>query len=139
MAGKNLPYVESVLIDSKKEFSPVRPISKIKSVTSDHFPVIVTFRNLPPKKGGNKPKVDNFTIWNTNKAGGWTEYENLTKKDDLFLNILQDNETSTILQNVSPTEAMDKLDKVMTKVKHTAFGKVILGKVLPKKLKMKHH
>ena len=81
------PYVDTVLIDSQKEFSPLRPISKVKSVTSDHFPIIVTFTNLPMKNTKKKTKVDNFTIWNTNKENGWNNYEYPTRKDELFKNI----------------------------------------------------
>ena len=57
------------------------------SVTSDHFPVIVTFKNLPPKNS-NKPQTDKHLMWNTNKVGGWEVYENLTREDDLFSNII---------------------------------------------------
>ena len=127
-----LPYVESILIDSKKEFSPIRPISKVKWITSDHFPIIVTFKNLP-LKNTKKTKIDNFTIWNTNKSGGWTAYENLTSKDDIFANICNDemnncltlpssnddifdnicNDEMNDLVTESSTEAMDKLSKVI--------------------------
>ena len=143
-----VPYVERVLIDSKKEFSPIRPISKNKSVKSDHFPVIVTFRNLPTEDL-KKPPIEKYTMWNTNKVGGWEEYENLSRKDDLFMNIVncekdnrrekslqkdrhekslqQDSMVATSLE--STTEAMNKINKVMTKVKYTAFGKVKIRKV----------
>ena len=136
-----LPFIESVVIDSKKEFSPVRPISKLKGVTSDHFPMIVTFKDLPLKNAQSKSKTDKYTMWNTNKDGGWQEYENLTRKDDIFENICMDidmdiNGKKGLDMDVngnkglvpSPTddvtESMNKLSKVMTKVKHTAFGKV---------------
>ena len=144
-----VPFVESVLIDSKMEFSPIRPISKTKSVTSDHFPVIVTFKNLPPKNS-KKPQTDKHLMWNTNKVGGWEVYENLTREDDLFSNIvnvdkedrheksLQKSRHEKSLQqdNMAPlplesaTEAMNKINKVMTKVKHTAFGKVKIKKAI---------
>ena len=75
-------------------------------------------------------------------------YENLTREDDLFSNIvnvdkedrheksLQNNRHEKSLQNSmaitpqeSTTEAMNKINQVMTKVKHTAFGKVKIRKV----------
>ena len=127
------PYVDTVLIDSQKEFSPLRPISKVKSVTSDHFPIIVTFTNLPMKNTKKKTKVDNFTIWNTNKENGWNNYEYLTRKDELFKNICIAENTDMNRNDVSPTDAMDKINNVMTKVKHTAFGKVKISKNTKKK------
>ena len=56
-------------------------------MTSDHFPIIVTFKDLP-NKTSKKPPTENYTMWNTNKVGGWEVYENLTGKDDLFTNIV---------------------------------------------------
>ena len=87
MSKRLVPYVESILIDSKKEFTPIRPISKTKSVTSDHFPVIVAFKNLPTEDS-KKPPIEKYIMWNTNNVGGWEEYETLTRKDDLFMNIV---------------------------------------------------
>ena len=37
------PFIEKLEVDSDKVFSPIRPISKTKSITSDHFPLIITF------------------------------------------------------------------------------------------------
>ena len=149
-----VPYVESILIDSKKEFSPIRPISKTKSVTSDHFPIIVTFRNLPTE-ATKKPPIEKYTMWNTNKVGGLEEYENLTRKDDLFKNIVNFSkeyrheksmhearheksrkQDSMDTPHASSTETMNKINKVMTKVKHTAFGKVKIRKVKNKENKV---
>ena len=39
------PYIESLVIDSTMKFAPKRALSKTKSVTSDHFPSIVTFND----------------------------------------------------------------------------------------------
>ena len=36
-------FIEKIEIEREMKYAPVRPISKTKSVSSDHFPVIVTF------------------------------------------------------------------------------------------------
>ena len=64
-----LPFFISLTIDSERKYSPVRPISKHESRHSDHFPIIVEFRNIPrrrQKRLNQKP----FTVWNTKKEGG---------------------------------------------------------------------
>ena len=45
-----LPYFKSITIDSRRKYSPVRPINKNEVRHSDHFPVIVQFENIPVRK-----------------------------------------------------------------------------------------
>ena len=76
------PFIENLEIDNMKVFSPIRPLSKNKFVTSDHFPSIMTFAPAFCKKATSK-KNDCFTMWNKNKEG-WTRYKELTEDDDKF-------------------------------------------------------
>ena len=97
-----------------KKFSPVRPLSKTKSVTSDHFPLIVTFTaSFCTKTSVKKP--DSYTMWNTNKDGGWSRYKEMTEEDDLFTKAFGrnvDNDDITL----SNTESMENIDKIMNKL-----------------------
>ena len=78
LVSKSLePYIESVVIDSSMKYAPVRPLSKEKSVASDHFPILVTFVDKFVTKCTKR--TQNFathTIWNTNKEGGGNVIKN---------------------------------------------------------------
>ena len=114
------PFIEKLEIDSLRKFAPVRPISKTKSISSDHFPLILTFvANFNTKKITKKP--GSYTMWNTNKEGGWDCYKELTDDHDIFEKVLNDDDDDT---KVSNTVKMGKIEQIMDKVKYTAFGKV---------------
>ena len=117
------PFIETLKIDNMKVFSPIRPLSKTKSVTSDHFPLIMTFAETFCKKYAPK-KTDCFTMWNTNKDGGWNHYKELTENNDKFGKACEYNIDHDKAVAQTTTEAMDEIDKVMNKIKYTAFGKV---------------
>ena len=72
-----LKYVDKLIVDSQMKYIASRPISKKKVVYPDHYPLILSFKNLPLK---SSQKVINpkFTLWDTNKAGGWDVYHALT-------------------------------------------------------------
>ena len=129
-----LPYFKSMVIDSSMKFSPSRPISKKISKYSDHFPLIITFENIPKQKAKN-PLANVHTIWNTNKEGGWEAFKTLTEDIDTFANCIDEDRTTT--------ENMDRILKKMTKIKFSAFGKVKIkpsniDKELKKLIKQKH-
>ena len=117
------PFIETLKIDNMKVFSPISPLSKTKSVTSDHFPLIMTFAGTFCKKYAPK-KTDCFTMWNTNKDGGWNHYKELTENNDKFGKACEYNIDHDKAVAQTTTEAMDEIDKVMNKIKYTAFGKV---------------
>ena len=114
-------FIEKIEIDRDMKFSPIRPISKTKSVSSDHFPVIVTFCSEFCEEKQTWKKPDKFTMWNTHKQDGWTQYKELTDEDDAFKNVFVNNTHENMK---TTTEVVEKIDKIMTKVKFTAFGKV---------------
>ena len=71
-------YIEELLIDDQRNFTPHRAISKNKSlVYTDHYSMLLKFKNIPMRKKSFK-KVDNPVIWNTHKEGGWERYLTLT-------------------------------------------------------------
>ena len=110
-----LPYFKSMMIDSQRAFSPVRPINKHESRHSDHFPIIVKFENIPVRKP-TKMSKGSHTIWNTNKEGGWEKYKTDTEMSEEFENVIDDTKTNT--------ETFRRIEKVLTKKKFGAFGKI---------------
>ena len=107
------------MIDSRRQFSPVRPINNQTSRHSDHFPVIITFENIPVRKPAKLGK-NAHTIWNTNKQGGWETFKTSTEKQGEFMNIIDETKSNT--ENVA------RIEKVLTKKKFVAFGKVKVKK-----------
>ena len=120
-SNKLMQFIEKFEIDSERKFSPIRPISKKKSVTSDHFPVIITFSSIFCAKKHKKPQ-DSFTMWNTNKIGGWSCYKEMTEDEITPDNVFETTQNGT--SSDASTEVMGKIDKMLTKIKYSAFGKV---------------
>ena len=73
------PFLENLITDTEFEFGParVRKVNKkLKKIHSDHFPIVVRFKNLPTKqivtaKAGS---------WNLNVPKGWKIYQELSDK-----------------------------------------------------------
>ena len=115
------PFVKEMKIDSEKEITVSR-VKKAKGkqevVFSDHFSVLISFKNLPRKKLVEEKKC----IWNLKKDNGWAKYHELTEMySESLLKVIED-EHKTI------EEKMNLFDKIDTKVKFKAFGKRTLGK-----------
>ena len=73
-------YVESMKIDSKLLFTPYRVKSKAKLVYSDHYAILLNFKDIPIAD----QKVRNgvrHTIWNIRKEEGWANYFEKTKSN----------------------------------------------------------
>ena len=124
-SNRLVKFIDKFEIDSGRKFSPIRPISKKKSITSDHFPILITFSSDFCSKKTKVPR-ETFTIWNTNKEGGWNRYKEMTNDD---ISILNEDD----ILGASTTEVMSKLDKKINKIKYSAFGKVKRKKDNPNK------
>ena len=74
-------YVENLTIDKEKLFTPFRPISKTKLTYTDHYSLLLLFKNIPlkPTQAVGCVKV---TRWNTNKPGGWEAYEEMVTDNE---------------------------------------------------------
>ena len=75
-----VPYVESLKIDSKREFAVARAVRMgeiYSNVYSDHFSCILTLRDLPRIQ---ERKEENKVIWNLAKEDGWKRYQMLTEE-----------------------------------------------------------
>ena len=66
-----------------------------------------------------------FTLWNTNKAGGWEIYKDLTENNEKF------NEVARDCIEDDPNQLMKVIDKELNRIKFKAFGKVKI-KLKPK-------
>ena len=109
-------YIESLEIDKNRTITPSRPISKNMVRYTDHFTLLLTFKNLI--RMPNKPVAGKKTVrWNTNKEGGWKSYEEMTT-DNEALEKIADSSCD------DPNEIMKKIDKVLEGIKHKCFGKV---------------
>jgi hypothetical protein len=73
-----LPYVDNLVIDSKREMAVARAVKmgkKFKMVYSDHFTCLLTFNNLPRRQEAKETKQ---VVWNLAKEGGWDQYKILS-------------------------------------------------------------
>ena len=104
-----------MIIDCNKTFTPKRILDKNKVISTDHPSIILIFKNLLLAQ--KKMKEEQIVIWNTKRPGGWEQYGKLMESCPEFDKI---NEN----ENISNTEAFDKIMKIQKKIKYQAFGKV---------------
>ena len=109
-------YVDSMLIDEDRLFTPYRPIKSKQIRFSDHFSILVTFKYIP-LKSNSKFNRGNCVKWNTNKEGGGARYKKLTPNNRVL-----DEIASSV--DSEPENVMKKLDQELKKIKFEAFGKV---------------
>ena len=115
-----LPYVDKLIIDSKREFAVGRALKVGKTyriVNSDHYTIILNLKDLPTVQNEKKEKR---VIWNLAKEGGWAKYKELTEEYSESLE-------RAIEQGETIEEKMFKFNKVHEKIKFMAFGKITLG------------
>ena len=111
-----LPYVSSLVVDSKKEFSMYR-VKKIKDKTklvpSDHFPLVIKLKNLPTKW----IKTEQESYWHLNKLDGWKKFLELQSE------VKEKGDAIIADRNLTIYEVDKKLDSIQTKIKFQAFRK----------------
>ena len=111
-----LPYVSSVVVDVKKEYSLYRVRKQkdnLKLIPSDHFPIVVKLRNLPTRR----IKREQTSNWNLNKPNGWKRFKELQMEVKEKADRIIADETLTI------DEVDKKIDNIQTKIKFQSFGK----------------
>ena len=70
------PFIDKLFIDNNGAYTAKR-VTKTKIIKPDHYPLIVTFKNIP--MGNHKVvKQTKEIIWNTNKKGRWESYKAFT-------------------------------------------------------------
>ena len=109
-------YIESLTIDKDKNITPYRTLSKNKKTSTDHYTMIVLFKNIPLKLA-KTVGCHKVIRWNTNKEGGWKAYKQMTSCNAVLEEIANDTSEDT-------NKIMVKMDKELDKLKFQAFGKV---------------
>lgn len=103
-----LPFIEEMIIDENKTFTPKRIVKNGQDVSTDHLSFIIKFKDLPA--ASKVPKKEEFTLWNTKKPGGWEKYKELmegcSEIDDINEN-----------QNMTSTEAFSRILKFQESIK----------------------
>ena len=100
--------------------TPFRAKAKGRIVYSDHYSLLVEFKDIPKKEKKVRNGVRHIT-WNTNKPGGWDLYFNAT-------NINHNFNTIASMNIEDPNIALKKLNKEINDVKFNSFGKVSIKK-----------
>ena len=60
VSSELLPFIDEVIIDSQKTFTPKRIINNGKDVSTDHFSYIIHFKNLPLANKASKKEEVNY-------------------------------------------------------------------------------
>ena len=109
-------FVDSLTIEKDKRFTPFRTISKNMVTFTDHYAMVLLFKNIPLKSsmtvGDQK-----VSRWNTRKEGGWDNYKRMTSSNTKLEKIAND-------KSEDPDKIMKKIDNELDKVRYQAFGKV---------------
>ena len=112
-------FVDSLIIDKEKKFTPYRVLSSSRVVFTDHYSLLLKFKNLPTVNAKKTSKPE--TIWNTKKDGGWVTYEQLTTENEVL-------EKVPSMSNTDPNAIEKVISKEMQSVKYKSFGKVTVNK-----------
>ena len=104
-------------IDSKRRFTPRRVVTKgaggLTFVFTDHFPSLIELEMRKSEESKQKVK----TSWNTQKPGAWERYKDESNKVAEKIKIIAEDESFI------EEEVMEKIDRIQTKLKFSAFGK----------------
>ena len=129
IASKSLmPFIECLEVDKDNKLAPSKA-TKTRLITSDHFPVIVTLKNIPKNKGKSM-KNENRSVWNTKKPDGWATYKLLTS-DNTPLDAIANDDTEDV------TETLQKIKKAQEKIKYQAFERVKISNKSTKNTELK--
>ena len=110
-------YVDSLIIDKKRHFTPYRAVTRSTVRYTDHFSLLLSFKGLPLKSNSALKEVIPCIKWNTNREGGWEQYEEMTTNNKILDNIAVETDGD-------PETMMNKFDKEVKRIKYKAFGKV---------------
>ena len=123
------PFVQKLVIDRERNFTPARPMKKrgkYKLIYTDHFSTLLSLKDLPRRQ---KDKEEKRVMWNLAKQRGWEDYKKLTNKYNKYSEKLKD-----IVEDKSESieDIMNRFDNVLNQIKFKAFGKVTINKRVPK-------
>ena len=110
------PYIDKLEIDKSKRSTPFRLVAQNSRVYTDHFTLLLTFKDIPQAVHKTLKRTGNVR-WNTNKPGGW----------DKFISLTTSNEALEQIANTSLDDSnviMNRIHKEMERIKYMSFGKV---------------
>ena len=111
VSKETIPYINKLEIDSERKLGIAsiekkKKKGKFRLVHTDHFPVLLTLKNLPLEK---EKKEEKLVRWNLAKDGGWDDYKiESDKVKDKLLEVVHN-------KNISIEEAKKSLINSMTK------------------------
>jgi hypothetical protein len=115
-----LPFVKGFSVDSERNFTPKRGTykdGKFAWTYTDHYPFEVELV-MPSSKMENKTECR----WNLLKPGGWEKYKEVSDDFASKMDVIIENKSLNI------EDVMMKVDKIMDKIKYSAFGKTKIKK-----------
>ena len=74
-------YIVELIIDKERTFTPHRVVKGKKLIDADHYSMHFILKGMPLKNPSMR-KNEEQVIWNTNKPGGWSKYNDLTENND---------------------------------------------------------
>ena len=111
-----LKYLIEMVIDDKFLFTPHKATKK-KLIYTDHLSIYIKFEGIP-EVSKIVQKDGKLVSWNTRKEDGWKSYMESTTNNE---------ELETLAENakhLNSDQLMEKIDKMMNKIKFRCFGKV---------------
>ena len=108
-------YVDSMVIDSNRNFTPFRSVHRSKLEYTDHYSLLITFRNIHLLN--TKVTSKGIVRWNTNRVGGWEKYQEMTNDNKIL-------KTVALESDGDPERMMNTIEKELKRVKFESFGKV---------------
>ena len=122
VASKELiPCVAKLSIDSDRKWAIARTVGPKKNpklIYPDHFPILLTFNNLPRRLKQVEKKIPR---WNLAKEGGWLKYKEVTERHAEDVEKLVESKFTNI------EETKLKFDKFLDNIRFKAFGKVSIN------------
>ena len=111
-----IEYIQELVIDKERKFTPHRA-GKGKLIYTDHFSMHFILKGMPLNNPAMRKDISQV-IWNTNKAGGWSKYKEITEDNIELKRIVEQGD------EISPNDMMEKIEKITKKIKFQCFGKV---------------
>ena len=118
LASANLvPFVASLVIDCKREFTPRRIRKRpngLEAIYTDHYSLELKLDGLAGREGSKEKKVSS---WNLSKPGGWETYKRLTEEAAPRVKQAAEDE------ELDADKTMKIVEGIENKIKFKAFGK----------------
>ena len=93
-------FIDSLIIDKDKEFTPYRVVSNNKVVYTDHYSAMLKFEDLPIKSHIKEGKVRKVSRSNTKKDDGWKTYKELTSENQVLEGVASLCDVDTIEKTI---------------------------------------